>query len=174
MEDLLELLKIFIPAILVFFTAFIFFEKYQKRESKNSTVPNTDHKTPIVLPLKLKAYERLIIFLERIKPNSIIMRLNSHNLTSGQLQLECLKAIKEEFEHNLSMQMYISENTWRHVKAAKEETLELVKIAGSKAAPGGKSIDLAKAMLALEAETKNTHIDLAINMLKAEVQALIN
>ncbi len=100
------------------------------------------------------------------------MRLNSPGLNSGQLQLECLKAIREEFEHNLSMQMYISEKTWRHVKAAKEETLELVKIAGSKVAPGATGMDLAKAMLELEHETKNTHLDLAIDMLKAEVQMI--
>ncbi len=172
MESFLELMKIFLPAILVFFTAFIFFEKQQKKQP--SPVKEKNDKIKIVLPLQLKAYERLVIFTERIKPNSMIMRLNSPNFNSGQLQLECLKAIREEFEHNLSMQMYISEKTWRHVKAAKEETLELVKIAGSKVAPGASGLDLAKAMLALEAETNNTHLDLAINMLKAEVQTLIH
>ena len=103
----------------------------------------------------------------------MIMRLNATSLNSGQLQLECLKAIREEFEHNLSMQMYISESTWRHVKAAKEETLELVKIAGSKVTPGASGIDLAKAILALEAETKNIHLELAVDLLKAEVKTMI-
>ena len=171
MEPFVELMKIFLPAILVFFTAFIFFEKAQKKRPIDS-----QHKAEtikIVLPLKLKAYERLIIFMERIKPNSMIMRLNAASLNSGQLQLECLKSIRDEFEHNLSMQMYISESTWRHVKAAKEETLELVKIAGSKVAPGATGMDLAKAILALEAETKNIHLDLAVNMLKSEVKTMI-
>ncbi len=171
MEPFIELMKIFLPAILVFFTAFIFFEKFQKNQKPVKITSDTA--TKIVLPLKLKAYERLIIFMERIKPNSMIMRLNSSQFNSNQLQLECLKSIREEFEHNLSMQMYVSENTWRHVKAAKEETLELVKIAGSKVAPGASNLDLAKAILALEIETKNTHLDLAINMLKAEIKSQI-
>lgn len=168
----MELMKIFLPAILVFFTAFIFFEKFH-RANKKPPNPKSEEMIKIVLPLKLKAYERLIIFMERMKPNSMIMRLNSPNFKSGQFQLECLKNIREEFEHNLSMQMYVSENTWRHVKAAKEETLELIKIAGSKVAPGASNMDLAKAILELESETKNTHIDLAINLLKAEVKSII-
>jgi hypothetical protein len=175
MDPIIELMKIFLPAILVFFTAFIFFEKAQKKQTTLATspAPNKDEITKIVLPLKLKAYERLIIFMERIKPNSMIMRLNATSLNSGQLQLECLKAIRDEFEHNLSMQMYISESTWRHVKAAKEETLELVKIAGSKLAPGASGMDLAKAILALEGETKNIHLELAVDLLKAEVKTMI-
>ena len=170
MESLIQFLTLFIPAILVFFTAFMFFEKSQK---KNTTPPKSDEIIRQVLPLKLKAYERLIIFLERIKPGSMVMRLNNPQLNSSQLQLECLKGIREEFEHNLSMQMYVSEKVWLHVKAAKEETLELIKIAGSKVAPGAGSLDLAKAILELENETKNTHLDLAINMLKAEIKSQI-
>lgn len=169
----MELMKIFLPAILVFFTAFIFFEKTQKRKlSTPKPEPADNQKTKIFLPLKLKAYERLIIFLERMKPSRLIMRINDSSFNSSQLQIECLRNIREEFEHNLSMQMYISEKSWLHIKAAKEETLELIKIAGSKVAPGGSNMDLAKAVFELESETKNAHIDLAINMLKAEVRAL--
>lgn len=173
MESLMELMKIFLPAILVFFTAFIFFEKTQKRNLTATKPAVLNHeKTKIILPLKLKAYERLIIFLERMKPGRLIMRINENGFNSSQLQIECLKNIREEFEHNLSMQMYISEKSWLHIKAAKEETLELIKIAGSKVAPGGSNMDLAKAVFELEGETKNAHIDLAINLLKAEVRAL--
>jgi len=68
MEPFIELMKIFLPAILVFFTAFIFFEKAQKKQTTLATAPapNKDEITKIVLPLKLKAYERLIIFMERM------------------------------------------------------------------------------------------------------------
>jgi len=164
-------------ALVVIVMAMVFLITYFIHTKNQRSEPFSDHsaseKTKIVLPLKLKAYERLIIFMERIKPSSLIMRLNNSSFSSGQLQLECLKAIREEFEHNLSMQMYISEKSWIHVKAAKEETLELIKLAGNKVAPNGSSMDLAKAILELEAETKNTHIDLAINLLKAEVKPQI-
>ena len=154
---------------LVFLITYMFHVNSQKSPSSNT--PNDTGKTQIVLPLKLKAYERLIIFLERIKPGSMVMRLNNSSLSSGQLQLECLKNIREEFEHNLSMQMYISESSWMQVKAAKEETLDLIKSAGNKVAPNGTSLDLAKAMLELETESNNTRIDLAINLLKAEIKS---
>ena len=123
------------------------------------------------LPLQLKAYERLTIMLERITPSNLVMRINKGNMNGGQLQLELLKAIREEFEHNISMQVYVSDGAWEMTRVAKEETLQLIKIAATKVGPEGSSMHFSKEIFDLENKTGNSAIKQAINALRKEARA---
>jgi hypothetical protein len=126
----------------------------------------------IILPLRLQACERIILFLERISPNNLVMRLNNPELSSIQFQSVLIKAIREEFEYNLSQQLYISPKAWEMVKNAKEETVKLINVASGKIPETATSGELAKAIFDLAVEKEKIPVNIAIDEIKKEVQLI--
>ncbi len=120
-------------------------------------------------PLKITAYERLVVMLERISPQSVLMRQSNSSGNATMLQLELMRAIREEFEHNISLQMYVSMECWEKIKRAKEETTELIKIAFTKVRPEGPAMDLTKEILKLEATAGNSAIKDALLAIRIEM-----
>ena len=84
----IELLKIILPALLVLGAAFYLVHRFLDSEQKRRELELKKNTQTSVLPLKIQAYERLIIFLERIQPNSIVLRVNKNGMSAHQLQLE--------------------------------------------------------------------------------------
>jgi len=97
------------------------------------------------------------------------MRQNLMGKSAGAVQLELIKAIREEFELNVSLQMYMSEAAWSRVVRAKDETTELVKIAFSRVTPESSAIDLSREIFQLEAMTGNALIKEAIIAIRTEI-----
>ncbi|MFT5921606.1 MAG: hypothetical protein ACI8TS_000937, partial [Flavobacteriales bacterium] len=119
MDTVLDFIYPLLPAVLVFLTAYLFFKNMRKDQRDFQTATLKTELMKQSLPLQLKAYERLTIMLERITPSNLVLRVNKGNMNGGQLQLELLKAIREEFEHNTSMQIYVSDMAWEMTKVAK-------------------------------------------------------
>lgn len=170
MDTVLDFIFPLLPAVLVFLTAYIFFNNIRKDQRDFQTATMKIELMKQSLPLQLKAYERLTIMLERITPSNLVMRINKGTMNGAQLQLELLKAIREEFEHNISMQVYVSDGAWEMTKVAKEETLQLIKIASTKVGPEGSSMQLSKEIFDLENKTGNSAIKQAINALRKEAR----
>jgi hypothetical protein len=141
-----------------------------KKKPSGHTVQGEEQK--ILLPLRLQAYERIILFLERISPNNLIMRMNKPEMSSVQLQSALVKVIREEFEYNLSQQLYISLKAWELVKNAKEETIKLINIASGKIPETASSGELVKAILDLSLETERLPVNDAIDEIKKEIQLI--
>jgi hypothetical protein len=141
-----------------------------KRQDPGTSVMGEEHK--IILPLRLQAYERIILFLERISPNNLIMRLNKPEMTSVQLQSALLKVIREEFEYNLSQQIYISFKAWELVKNAKEETIRLINVASGKVPETASSGELIRNILDLALEAERLPVNVAIDEIKKEIQKI--
>ena len=102
----LEILQITIPAVLVMATAVFMMNRNAQKdhERKMTELALSNNKT--ITPIRLQAYERITVFLERITPNSIIFRLQTPKMTAGNLHSEMLELIRAEYEHNLSQQIY--------------------------------------------------------------------
>lgn len=122
--------------------------------------------------LRVTACERLIIMLERIHPDSLVLRQNIATSSAAMLQLELIKSIREEFEHNVSLQLYISDNAWQHVKFAKDEMLELIKIAYTKVRPESTGMDLSREIFKLSATLQGDPVKQAIHVVKREISTL--
>jgi hypothetical protein len=97
------------------------------------------------------------------------MRLNVGGMTSGSLQLEMIRAIREEFDHNISLQMYVSEFCWNKMKKAREETMELIKVAYSKVRPESSAVELSREIFVLESATGNSAIKEGITAIREEM-----
>jgi hypothetical protein len=120
-------------------------------------------------PLRISAYERIIVMLERTTPQTMVMRLSTTSSNAAYLHLDLTKELREEFEHNISLQMYVSEECWNKVKRAKEETGELYKVAFTRVNANSSASDYAREILHLEATVGNSAIREAIVAVRSEM-----
>ena len=80
----------------------------------------------VVTPIQLQAYERLVLFLERMKPDNLVLRCYSVDMNTQLLRDVMIKNIRDEYEHNLSQQLYVSSQAWVYIKNAKEEVINVL------------------------------------------------
>ena len=124
MDTFLEILKYTIPAVLVLVGVWVmqnkFFQQQQSRQRYLLYKENQKNVTPI----RFTAYERLVLFLERITPDSLLVRTQSEAYTAIQLHAALLTVIRAEYEHNVAQQIYVSEEAWEVVKNAKESIVQ--------------------------------------------------
>jgi hypothetical protein len=131
------------------------------------------NKEKFLSPLRLQAYERIIVFLERIHPFSLCQRVYQPNMLLPELQLELIKTIRVEYEYNLSQQMYINTEPWQMVTTAKEETIKLINSIASKMPDHIDGIELNKAILNYYIQSnKDIPVQIAINFVKEDVKSL--
>ncbi len=80
----------------------------------------------IVMPLKVQAYERFLLYLERVQLPQLVQRVYVPGMEKGLFHLQLLQNVREEFEHNLAQQLYVSNTTWNAVVNAKEELVNQI------------------------------------------------
>ncbi len=144
MEVLIELIKILLPAGLVLYAVYLTVSAFLKKEFEKRLIDIKLKNNDIVLPLRLQAYERMCLFLERITPNHLIIRVNNADYPAAELHQMLLSEIREEYGHNLSQQVYMSDEAWSQVKSAMEEVVILINHAAAQSSPESRGIDLAK------------------------------
>ena len=167
MNAIIELLKTLIPAVAVFAAAYFLVKRFLDNDQKRREHELKRSAQGLITPLKIQAYERIVIFLERINPNSLVIRVNKNGMNSRQLHSELITAVKTEYEHNLSQQIYISYGAWELVKNAKEEVIQLINISSSKVAVEANSSELAIMILNITANlNKKLPNDIALEYLK--------
>jgi hypothetical protein len=174
MEPMIELLKILIPAGAVFAAAYFLVKRFLDNDQKRREHELKKSAQGLITPLKIQAYERIVIFLERINPNSLVIRVNKNGMNSRQLHNELINAVKTEYEHNLSQQIYVSYGAWELVKNAKEEVVQLINISSSKVAVEANSSELAIMILNITANlNKKLPNEIALEYLKKEIAQTI-
>jgi predicted metal-binding protein len=172
MESFLEILKYTIPSLVVFVTAYLLIGSVLANDQKRRKLEAVLQNQKFVTPIRLQAYERIILLLERISPESLVMRLNTPGIISRQLQSDMLAAIRAEFEHNFSQQVYITAESWAIVKNAKNNVIKMVNLASDRVGVDSPGINLSKAILEMMMEAEKSPTDLAIDFLKKEIQQL--
>jgi hypothetical protein len=172
MDILLDILKYTIPALIVFLTVVVMLRTWSRNEDKRRQSEFNINLSDDVLPVRLQAYERSILLLERISPESLVMRVSRSDYTARLLQQELLSNITSEFEHNIAQQTYLSTEAWEKIKAAKNQIINLVNETASEVKPDAKGPTLGKLILERLTELKNPPSQVAIDFLKQEVKTL--
>ena len=173
MHYFLEILKLIIPGLLVALTVYFLINKYLKQEDKKRTIEYKIESQKQIIPLRLQAYERAVLYLERISPNSVILRTYKAGMSAKLLQADVVKAIREEYEHNMAQQIYISVNGWTMLKQAKEETIKMINLAAMNIPADAGGHELAQLIFEAISKLDKLPTDVAINYLKNDVQKLI-
>ncbi|MBN1109051.1 MAG: hypothetical protein JXA55_09775 [Bacteroidales bacterium] len=173
MEAFYDILKISIPALIVFFTAWLVMRGMVKNDQDKRRQELILQGSRTVTPIKLQAYERIVLFLERISLESLLVRVNSPGVTAAQLHSALLSTIRSEFEHNLSQQIYMSPQAWEVVRNARSSTIKIINSEYEKKPVPSTGLEfsqrLLEAVMALDKEPTRA----AIDYIKGEVARMI-
>ena len=148
-------------------------KKYFEEEDRKRRLQIIAKNQEIVTPLKLQAYERIILYLERISPENLLIRINKPGYNCKQLQNELLNAIKSEFDHNIAQQLYVSKIAWDMVKTSRAKIIQVINTTNEKFKPEEPSINLSMAILEIAMKEPQILPIEAINYLKDEMRTLI-
>jgi hypothetical protein len=168
-----EILKFTLPALITFITAFVMIRQMLKRDENHQKMEMVIRNQKMITPIRLQAYERLILLLERIGPNHLIMRVQQPDMSVQELQRELLANIRSEFEHNLSQQVYISAATWEVIRNSKEQTIKLINSCASELHPDKNCMLLTKDIFEKLIEMDKAPNQVAIDKVKEEVMLLM-
>jgi hypothetical protein len=172
MDEFLEILKYMLPALVVFATAYLMIRLYLQNEEKKRKYEISRDKLDTILPLRLQAYERLILFLERISPEALVMRVSRQDMNVSQTFNELVANIRTEFEHNLVQQTYISSQAWETVKAARNNMIKMVTESAKDFKPNNNGMLLNRQILESASTMDISPVAPAIEYLKREVREL--
>ena len=117
--------------ILLLVSLFISFRKEEK--SKNDIIDKLKNDSmlketslKLIIPLKIQACERLLLYIERIQFPVLVKRIFHPGISRNDFQFSIIQNVQDEFEHNLAQRLYVSESTWQLIVLAKEEVLQNV------------------------------------------------
>ena len=181
MHELFDILKYLLPSLIVLLTAWLllktFFDKQKDEKIQEMNRLNEELKTQlkhedkrIITPIRLQAYERLALYLERITPQSLVFRTQRPGQNCIQFQTQLLKQIRDEFEHNLSQQIYVSSESWAMVKSAKEEIVKIINSASANVQPEEPAYELSKRIFESMVSDDTLPTDKALELLKKEIR----
>jgi hypothetical protein len=157
---------IIIPAFLILsFAHYLFrkeFEKYLDLKFQEPTPGDHDQ----LLALKLQAHERLIVFVERINPSNVLIRLHQQGIGVSDLQSLVINEINSEYQHNITQQLYISDATWNVIRRLKDDTIAMIGNAAKGLAADASGVDLSKRVLQHMAAMPENPYDLTLTLIK--------
>lgn len=168
--DFAEILKYTLPGLLVMATAYYTIKSLFAQENQRRAAEQKSGLSKASLPVTMQAYERLVLLLERMDPPGLILRCNQPGMDARQLQAALLQNVRDESDHNLSQQLYISGKAWEMVRNAREETISLINRSAEMVPPDSAADDLVKQVLQLSLAQENTACHLAMDFLKAEAR----
>ena len=124
---IIELLSYTLPAIITGVVAYYFFNLHTKNEEgRRRYLLNKDTQKD-ALPLRLQAFERMTLFLERINPGKLLIRLSPNSEDKNDYENLLISSIEQEFEHNLTQQIYMSDECWTVIVTAKNATIQMIR-----------------------------------------------
>jgi MFS superfamily sulfate permease-like transporter len=173
MEAVTDILMITIPALIVFFTAWVLLRNLMRNDQDKRRQELILANSRTVTPIKLQAFERIVLFLERISLESLIVRVSSPDMTASQLHTTLLNAIRNEFEHNLSQQVYMSPQAWEVVRNARSGIIKIINTEAEKMPPTATGFDLSRQLLQAIMELDKEPTRVAIDYLKGEIGRMI-
>lgn len=173
MELLADILKITIPALIVFLTAWLVLRYMIRNDQDKRRQELILQNSRTVTPIKLQAYERIILLLERISLESLLVRVSSTDMTAQQLHSTLLNTIRSEFEHNLSQQIYMSQQAWEVVRNARSNMIKIINSEAEKMPVNSSGMDLSKRLLERIMQLDKEPTRAAIDYVKNEIARIV-
>jgi hypothetical protein len=168
----LDVLRFLIPAVIVFVITYFLIGKFLDNDQQKRLMDVRMQNQNMIMPIRMQAYERLTLLLERISPNNLVLRVKQPGVSAAELKADLHMAIQEEFNHNLSQQVYVSPQAWSLVKAVKEEVVNLINVAYTHMGAESTGLDLSKAIFEILIKREQIPTQKALDFLKKEIQIL--
>jgi hypothetical protein len=172
MDVVYELMKITIPAAIVGYLAYLLVRSFLQNKLDEVLITIRQRNQEVVIPIRLQAYERICLLLERISSPNLISRLNNGTYTASEFQTIMIHEIRQEFNHNLSQQVYMSAEAWTYVTGAVEQSISDINAAALNLGKEASGIDLARAIFEMESRKEAHATQQALNFIKEEIQTV--
>ena len=171
----LEILKYTIPSLVVLISCYLIVKKFLVSEMQRKQLAIFKDSQDVTLRLRLQAYERLVLFIERISPRQLIPRVYDPSMTVRDLQQAMVLSIGAEFEHNVSQQIYVSSNVWETVRNVKEQEQNMINRLAQTLPPDAHARDFhARILEVMEQAEGDLPTDMALQIINNEVRKVMS
>jgi len=174
MEFIIDILKISLPALVVAGTVYVMLKQYFDNQVKIQSLNLRQNQSNTTLPIRLGAYERLSLFCERISIPALILRVRAEGTTAAHLRMALMVAVQQEFEHNITQQVYVSDNLWQIVKIARDDVINTINLVYQNVDPDADSREFSRALYDHLNEKEVLVLDKALVAVKKEAGLLLN
>ncbi|WP_316739598.1 hypothetical protein [Pedobacter aquatilis] len=171
-QIIIDVITLFVGIALALFAIYYLVRNDIQRFFNLKTIELNKESRAQLLPLRLQAHERLIIFIDRINPANLLVRLHQQGIDIATLQAGVLNEIRSEYQHNITQQLYVNTTTWNVVRKLKDDTLGMINNAVQGLPADSNGIDLSKAILQHMATIDENPYDLTIELIKKDIQQL--
>lgn len=170
MNELIEILKYCIPSAIVFGVTYYLMKTFFEREKDLKSEENKILARKDYVPNRIQAYERAVLYLERIDPNNLIARVHRPGMSAKMLHGELLKSIREEYNHNMVQQIYISQSGWKQLKQAKEESAKIFNMAMQSMPEGASALELSTSIFEIVSKLEKLPSEIALDKIRVDFQ----
>lgn len=175
LQTILEILKYTIPAIIVLIATSTIVRKFLVNETERKRMSIFQQGMDTTLRLRLQAYERLSLYMERIHPRTLIPRVYETGMTTRDLQTVLILTIKTEYEHNLSQQIYVSAQVWKTVQSVKEQEMAMINQVAGLLNPDSSAKELHQKMIDFIISNENDlPVEVALEMINNEAKLVLS
>ncbi len=169
MDSFIEILKLVLPATLVLYGMYLAIKVMVSKSLLSKELDLKQKSLEITLPVRMQAFERITLFLERISTDNLLVRINKPGVSAAILHNDILEEVRNEFNHNVAQQVYLSADMWSMVVTAKEDLITKVNATFTEMDTEASSLDYARKLLELSMATDIDSIGLALTSLKEEM-----
>jgi hypothetical protein len=169
---LLEIVKLTLAGVGVVYVAFYLLKPYLDRSETVQLVELKKTISSQTLPLRLQAYERIVLFVERVNPANMLVRLSEPDLSAAELHSIVVAEIRNEYQHNITQQIYVSARAWAIVKRVKDDTLSVVTNAVKALPENTTGLELSKTILAHLSHLEDNPYDIAGKIIREDMEGL--
>ncbi|MEY3367390.1 MAG: hypothetical protein RI973_545 [Bacteroidota bacterium] len=170
---LLEILKSIVPALVVFATVYYMMDTWFKHQYQLQVLKMKQEKKDVTIPLRLQAYERLTILCERLSIPNLLLRVRNKDQNCATLHMALIMTIQQEFEYNLSQQIYVSSPLWEIIKLSRDDTFAIVNAVAEKTDPKSPAEELARELLDYVRQQPVSSLEKAIEAVKKETSLVL-
>ena len=168
MTTIIDQLGFILPAVLVMMLAVYMLNKVLNHDHKRRVFEYKKSAAKQMVPLRAQAYERLTLFMERMQPTNLLVRVQTTGMNSQSLHRALIQTIRSEYDHNMSQQVYISDEAWELINQAKDQLLTVINEQVSSASPQSDAMELGKLIIEASLEEHKWLLDEALSLLKKE------
>lgn len=174
MVVILEILKYTIPSLVAFIAVYYILRQYLSAQYQLQSLEVRSKYSKDAIPLKVQAYERLLLFCERISITNLLLRLKTNSMNATELKNAMVISIQKEYEHNMAQQLYASNKLWEIITLAKNDMIALVSNAYQGLDHNSTADELSNKLLQQLSTMPKSPLDLAIAGIKEEAKIILD
>lgn len=171
---LMEVVKYTTPAVIVFITVYYLSKQFFQGQQELALIKDRTQNRDKTMTIKLQAYERLMLYADRMDVVNMALRLNQKDMSAQDLMQSMLISIQKEYEHNSAQQIYVSDTLWQIIQQAKTGTINLIRAAFENCQTGATSQDFLRQLQTKMQEVNLNPADQAKLALRSEASSVLN